>query len=672
VPAQALGLASLVAAACLALSEVLEALVGPGGLGATLRLLAMATLPGLFVVQLGTRDEDDAARGLVRALALSPVVFVGGSLAASAGLGASLATSGWLCVAVAAAGAVGLSLARGVELGREVPFRWLASRGPWLFVAPSIALCAAALVVWSTPGARVSYHGVLHAGFVAQLVEGTIPPENPALAGVPAGFYWLYHWLLASWGELARVSILETSVALNLLALAVYVSGSVLLLRRFLQPRAAAWGGLACGFAVNLLVPLVFAARCALEGAPGTSYVWPFEFLRTAWLGGDPRLVTLLAKFLNVNGFPLGLGLFALLLDELAPRASGRPRLWFVVLLLVGLGLFHPTTAAGAYAALGGAIAIGALAELSRDGFSSLWQRTWPVALAFGVALALTAPYLLSVASAAPELVHGLRGAEIDYAVRGLGLTATPLLVAVLWGARRGWRDPFARFLLTSTLILLILGALLPLPDGNQYKLVLMASLPGGALLLWRLGEPAGRPVARWLFASTVALALGTHLVTLVAYQRSAMVERTLYAGEVGYLSLPGDPVLDRALHWLRDSTPRDAVVISRPVRFGGALVTPVSGRSDFVMLGGHHTQGDSRFRHRIELVRRLLDPQEPVAPLLGELRAELDRPLYLLVRRDQLPNSFGALVERFEGAAQTTRVYDDQDLRIYAFDRVP
>jgi hypothetical protein len=229
-----------------------------------------------------------------------------------------------------------------------------------------------------------------------------------------------------------------------------------------------------------------------------------------------------------------------------------------------------------------------------------------------------------------------------------------------------------ARFLLVSTMILLALGTLLPLPDGNQYKLTLMASLPGGVLLFWLVGQPRGRPLTRILLSATVALAIAGHTVTIVAYQRSAMAERVRYAGEVGYLSIPGDPPLDRALHWLRDSTPPEAVVISKPVRFGGAMVTPVSARSDFVLLGGHHTRGDPRFGRRIALVRRLFDPQEPIEPLVDEVRSELDRPLYLLVRREQFPARFDVLLERFERARETRNVYTDHDLRIYAIESIP
>jgi hypothetical protein len=674
VPIQPLALAAIVVVTGLAASWVVEALEGPRTLIAGLRLLALGTVPGLIVVLVAERRSGrDAAHGLVFALALSPIVFVIGSLAASEGFGLSLGAGARLCAVLASLGAIGASLPGLFDR------RWGASSGrpslqaPWLLFAPSLALGAGALVVWANPGARVSYHGVLHAGFVAQLVQGTIPPENPALAGAPAGFYWLYHWLLAAWGEVASVSILETSAALNLVALTVYVSASVLLLRRFLRPRTAAWAALACGFAVNLLVPVVFAARWALDGAPSSPFVWPFEFLRGAWLGGDPRLVTLFAKFLNVNGFPVGLALFALLLEELAPpHNAGRPRPWIIVLLLVGLGLFHPTTAAGAYAALGGAVAICALGDLPGHRLSWLWRRILPVGLSFALALALTSPYLFSVASAATELVHGPRGGEIGYGARGLALSATPLLLVVLSGARRCWRDPMARFLLVSTVILLALGALLPLPDGNQYKLTLMASLPGGVLLFWCVGEPRGRPLARTLLSGAVALAIGGHILTVVAYQRSAMAGRTLHAGEVGYLSVPGDPPLDRALHWLRDSTLPEAVVISKPVRFGGAMVTPVSARSDFVLLGGHHTRGDPRFGRRIALVRRLFDPQEPIEPLVVELGSELDRPLYVLVRRQQFPDAFDALLERFERTRTLRNVFADHDLRIFAIETAP
>jgi hypothetical protein len=200
VPIQPLGLAAIVVVGGLASSWVVEALEGPRSLIAGLRLLALSTVPGLLVVLVTERRSGrDAARALVLALALSPIVFVLGSLAFSEGLGLSLGGGGWLCAVLASLGAIAASLAGFVDRRWSTGGGRPALQAPWLFFAPSLALCAGAVVVWSDPGARVSYHGPLHAGFVAQLVQGTIPPENPALAGVPAGFYWLYHWLLAAW-----------------------------------------------------------------------------------------------------------------------------------------------------------------------------------------------------------------------------------------------------------------------------------------------------------------------------------------------------------------------------------------------------------------------------------------------------------------------------------------
>ncbi len=649
----------LVAAALLPLSVALGALTRSTLVPGFARLAFASVVPGWLILALaGRHGRGDLKATVLRALVLSPLVYAATTLLLRLGLGIEIAASAWLaawilCVALAAASLLGFTPAH-AGAGSTLPEE-RGAESTLLGLAPVVALAATTAVVLVSPGARLSYHGLLHGGIVAQITTGIVPPENPALAGEPIGFYWLYHWLLAAQGELAGLSILETSPLLDGISLVVYVGASQRLLRRFLSPPGAALGALAAGFAGNLLFPLVFAVELLRLGPP-PDFFWPFELLERGVVAGDPRLATLFGKFLNLGGFPLGLALFAVLLDELVPARARRPRALVVFLALAGTVLFHTTTALAAVPALGAAH-LATCAGEGRARLATLMRAVLPMAGVFVAALVATAPYLLSVTAAS----HGWspfppERAVLAYNASGIAASATPLLAVVLLGVRRAWADPPARFLWIATALLLALGTLLSLPDHNQYKLPLLAALPGGALLCrWLRPDPESAATfpRRTLFAALVGLAVASHAITAAAYLLSGMPGRRDVAGDGGYLAFPTQPELDRALRWLRSNTPAAAVLVSKPVPFNDSPLGVGSGRGAFVLEGGHHTQGNPLYPRRYRLAQRLFSPDGYAGPIATELRAELDRPLYVLLPRSWHPGGFEALVEKLSGSPE-------------------
>ena len=660
----ALGLA---AAAALPLSFLLGALPGGATLAGAARLVFASTAPGWLLLVLGRRWlPDDLGATSLRALVLSPLVFALATLALRLGAGLDVGGS-----AGAAAWAIAAALALASLHGLRA---WRAGARSTLSPPPNpfdtfVCLIPLAffgvLAAWvlAAPGTRLSYHGLLHAGIVAQLVAGVVPPENPALAGEPIGFYWIYHWLLAAQGGLSGLSILETAPVLNGMSLVVYVGASQRLLRRFLAPRPAALASLAAGFAGNLGFPLLFAAGVLREGVPVPGAHLPFELLELGLPAGDPRLVTLLAKFLSMSGFPIGLACFAVLLDELVPARGRRPQGAIVFLALCGAVLFHTTTALAAGPALGAAW----LAAHATGDWRACARAVLPMAGIFLAALVATSPYLASVtaASHAPSPFPPGREA-LAYNVQGSLLGATLLWLVVGVAARRTWASATARFLLLATASLLAMGVLLALPDGNQYKLTLLAALPGGTLLFWWAHESASR-LARGVFAAALGLALASHAITAAAYLRSNLPRWRHVAGDGGFLAFPGHPPLDAALRWLREHTPPDAVVLATPGPFGESPISAGSGRNDFVLQGGHHTLGSPRYLPRYALARRLLAPEGFAGPLAAQLRAELARPLYVLLVRSDDPAAFDAVARKLDRAPESFElVYRAPDTAIY------
>ncbi len=650
--------------------RALAPLAGPGG---ALVLAFVSLGPGLALVSLlpSTRASP-APRRLLLALALSPIVAGGSTVAGVFGVGLALGSAvpvmlwgSCLALAVAALG----SAPRG---GGDSPPAGEAR----LELLPGLAFGALALALFLLLGNRISYHPWLHAGVVAQISAGLIPPENPALAGEPLSFYWLYHWLLAVHAEASGHSILVSGPLLSAISLFVYVGASVQLLRRFLVPRVAAAAAVAVGFAANWAFPLGFAAGVAASGAPDPEPFWPFQWLQVGGLGGDPRLPTLLGKFLNVGGFALGRALWSVLLDELVPARGRAPSPAVVFAALCSVILFHTTTALAAFPAL--ALGFASLSLPPPGRFSpGRWIRdNLPMAAIFAAALVATSPYLWLVTSGGYGAAgpFALQTNVLLYNVRGLLLEGMPLLPIALLGLGLARSDPAARFTAVATLVVSVMALGLALPDHNQYKLVHVASLPGGLLLFQLLAAGFGRAPRACLALGGVAVAgaLAAHGITAFAYTRAVSAGRDHVAGEAGYLALPGDPELDAALHWLRDNTPVRAVVVSEPVRFGASPVRAVSGRGEFVLLGGHHSEGNPELPRRYAAVKRLLQT-DYAAPSLRDIASTLERPLYLLLTRERSMGSFDSLRVRFDAApAHLERVFDGKEVVLYAIHRYP
>lgn len=628
-------------AALLPLGAVLQVL-GADATGTVLRLGFASVAPGWLLLRLARLGPSaDPGRDVLRALALSPLAL---SLAALSihGLGVPFGPAAWSAGIAVAVGLVLAALRR--PLADPPPPEPGAREAAWMALLAALALGFVGFVL-ASPGNRLSYHGLLHGGLVAQIAAGIVPPDNPALAAEPIGFYWLFHWLLAVHGALSGTSPLVTGPVLGGVSLVVYLGAGHRLLRRFWPAGVAVPAALAVGFAGNWLFPLLFAAR-ALAGEVPDGVVWPFQMLQAGALGGDPRLVTLLAKFLNQGGFALGLALWSLLLDETTP--GRRDTSWLMAfLLLASLVLFHTTTALGACVALGAAFLVGALGG---DGAGADGPRRFRrAALALAAAVVATAPYWTSITVG----THAVGGpplptaGELRYSLVGALGSATPVVgVPLLWAF--AWRRPVPRFLWATATALVAAGVALWLPDGNQYKFLLMAALPTGALWL-----ALARGAPRVVVAAVVALAVAGHALTAVAYLGSVMPARTRYAGQGTHLAVPGAPGLDEALAWIRRETPADAVVVVPPVRFGASPVRAVTGRSEAVLLGGHQTRGHPAFEPRLVAAGRLFAPEGDAGPPLRVLAEAVGRPLYVLVARADLSSTYDALVAKLDRAPE-------------------
>ena len=61
-----------------------------------------------------------------------------------------------------------------------------------------LGLSPSILIYVFNPDFRIySFHGFMHSGIVYQLLNGTIPPDNPAFSGLPLHYPWGWHCVAA-------------------------------------------------------------------------------------------------------------------------------------------------------------------------------------------------------------------------------------------------------------------------------------------------------------------------------------------------------------------------------------------------------------------------------------------------------------------------------------------
>ena len=617
-------------------------------------------------------------RGLVYGLALSPLTAgAGGGLAAIFGMTPERA------VITLALGSVLLAVT-GVLAGRksagspEGPDR-IGDAGsesdPGLAIALGMGLLAAAGTAWmlfDSVSLRTSWHGLLHASIAYRILDHGLPPENPFFAGEPLIYYWFYHLGGGHLAAAAGRSPLFGFALLNVLALSALFPALYLTGRSAGLKTGAALLGCALGaLALNPLGPVLFwlnGPEIALADIAGGRP--PGNYLAHFCMGFDFRLASPLTKFWNVSSFaptlPLfALGLHALLRTRTRPLAGGaliaatlfamlavNPLTGAVFAACAGAGLLVWLTAGNPRASLGlaGGLAVACLAAaplllsaLGGEGGTegSGTEGLLPIG---GAAANADGRAGLSAASEGGGLFAvGLSTA----ALLGLILAAGPVLIPALFGAVRALkkRSVEGATLGVTCLVLAAGAALLSLPEGNQYKLIRLLTLPAGVLAAGpaltfarRLRLPAFVPIA--LLAIVI---LPNSLMALAVYLSAAQAPMPL--NDTGPDIVLTDSARPSAsvYQFLREETPPDAVVVVHPDdRLRGVAgfmqgdeVPSLARRAIYTGHDFYLTNRHPGLHDRLTRVTTLFAGGEGPFPEPVD-----DRPLYVLLRRGDTPRA--------------------------------
>lgn len=563
---------------------------------------------------------------------------------------------GGLVLAIAVTGLRGRKSDRLTAPSAPLPAR---TRGLALTLLPGAALLPGLVALLTSPRLQMSFHGYLHSAYTYQALEGTLPPENPLLAGTPGNDYWLFHVLLAGISHVLRVAPPVAGTLVNLLALAaclgaiVWILTTLELLRR--RPLLRTCAALFVLFGANL-AGIVHAGVSELTGGEPTDPVG----ISTMVLSGAARSAGLFPKFLNFNGFPLGIAFFLLALGGVV-AVSQRVTvgaLWCYALGAVGALAFHITTGLFAVATLSLAPVVASLVTRDRPPVDVRRAQVvvWAGLLLAG--LAILAHYVMSVDDALGP------GARIDVwhpenIRRFLGLVY-PLLPLFVVGAVHGFRT--RRRVIVALTWVAAAGSLAActavLPDDNQYKFDYLAGIAIALVALIGVHDLLSQGAVRARLAtaaSGVAIALVIVNVVFqgISYARSDLAAQDTVAYEG--VNIVGEGPNADAWEWIAANTPEDAVVVVPVVGANRAPVLAMSRRSIFALDGGPFTAEKDEFTRRRAVAEQFYGGT--VVPPLFPISTEIpNRPLILAIPAgypDELP-------------PDAALVYDERGVRLY------
>ena len=582
-----------------------------GGLAAALGALTGATiastvgawvafglLPGLAAVRV-LFPEERGAVAIARAFFLSPLL----SGAAAVVL---------LFAGASADSAAMILLVAGYALGLVTVF-YRGSPSPaarrtstdrrliWWLVALAVLALAPHLREW----VRMRSDAWFHAAVVFEIDARGLPPDDPYFAGLRLQYMWLYHALLAVWSRAAGVAAWDLAGSLNALWLTSLGGAVYALSRRVGRPGREA-------FFAAVFVPLGLDALFTLwiplklfRALVGETTGWAelertfslrpfgidqvFHFIST--LGSPPPLLNKYLVMTALGGAISGLVWVAEGLVGWVRGPSARRFVW-TGLALFAVWIWNPALGLGG--TLGCLLAgVWLLLRPGSDPRSRVRR-----SLVLGAAAAV----LVATLAALP-LLRAAAGATSSRFPLGLYPRAflpilVPSLAALLFGIpalRRLRATPVNRVFLALTAGMMVAAFLVVLPDPNSqdkmpFVFYLMPAVAAGWMLarVYRALCLRGRGV------------LARVLLGAILIPASALCW-------TGYLLDPPDPAPSpeetSLAAWLRDQTPRDAVVLDSGDRVDILVRAPrrqLWGRETYARIWGY----DPAEMNRRRLVR--------------------------------------------------------------------
>lgn len=506
------------------------------------------------------------------------------------------------------------------------------------------------------PALQFSYHGLFHSGYVYSVFLHGLPPENVTLPGYPANDYWPYHVYLALLTQLLNAPPPFVSAVSNIL-----VMGMAFLWM------AAIWRSLA----PSENTPSAFLIIFPLFGA---NLFYALNVIVSKWVhlplqwNPDNRLDLSLSRFINFNGFSLGILLFlvALYVALRLLREDFNLRDGILLIFLSSSALlFHATTGIFLFAVLIPCLIAARVLDRSRPlpSVSSL-TRNWS---AYAIGILLLTIFLLPIGifllrSAGAMGVKTTIELFSPTDISSVFVVVYPMIIPFIIGLKYAWKEPDVSFQFLSFVALLgfLLAIIIKLPDGNEYKFIYLSSITLNIVALIGLKKISVRSVglgkalmAVGLVALVYNIAFGTW-ATYDVYSRRHKAHVTYQQTHVIIEQSDFDPFL-----WIRENTPSDTVII-QPLTSKDWNYGYFSERLPYVVAGHIYNKDIPETAVREHQIDQLYDLTLSAQERIEVVRAimhSLDRPIAILYSFDSgfntaMQQSFKLHIKQFGQAA--------------------
>jgi hypothetical protein len=618
--------------------------------------------------------------------ALAPFGLVVPALALALAIGLPLRSGFWISELIWAVAALWITAARPPAGAEPIPPR---GRGfPGIAV---LALAAALALLVMLPALAIPYVRMwsdawFHSAAAIEVARNGVPPGDPYFAGIPLYYFWFHHVLIALLGIAAQASPFHLQSMINVWAAVLMVLAAAQLAYRLAGRAAAAWASVIAVFGLNPLgwgwcvlraltgddrgVGALLDGLRGMNGA-GLSITMGFPWIHSSMLN---RLWTGTAQ---TPAMALSLALAWSLARHLyRPSGAGAVR---SLLIATAMLATHPAYGAFAIAACGAGLVAAGLSDLRRGA-------AWGAILALAAAFLAAIPYVRS--ASVPGAITPVRLGFFTPNALSLTLAIGPWWVVAMPGIRKAWREgPLGRFAWVAFVAAAALSLAVILPAGNSEK---------GFYLAWLLFTPfAAAGVVRWsewLRGSAVvrrALVLMLVVPSSLLFVIGVLMERrspgVLVRGESA--DTIGMPLVTgwegEAYRFIQDYLPPDGVILEGPRPTVNEPIPVLAQRRVFagpldVYLGNHFGAGEGAgpqaiaLRDELDIRRSIQHELFTSAPLTEPQRLYLkhfDSPLYLLLRRSELPDEvWNAYRDHQDWASE----FANQEVRIYRFRSEP
>jgi hypothetical protein len=528
----------------------------------------------------------------------------------------------------------------------------------------------------------MSFHGPFHIGYVNQILNGTIPPENVVLPNYGANIYWLYHALLAAIVQIFNISAPTASISLNMFALV----GSLYWINRILGNMDLKYKNpfiISC-YAIFILCSLnLYGFLHYLYGYFQSNDDFPHDFFTSMYrsytiLMGDDRLSNLFRKFLNFNGFPIGvLYFFATLyyITSLLNKKINLTKILFLMLSIAGALIFHTTT--GVFILITVPLSLIIVISYTNKGhLKKLILSIEPLELViFVIACLFFLPvfhYIIQASEALPA--KPTIETNSMFSLTSVFASTYPLWALMLVGLyfNKEKLSSSIRFLIIAILLGYTLSILVHVPDNNQYKYIFLSTIMLGTIvivLLDRVACDSGKKNRFSALKVLLALALIVPFVNVIYVTVNGFIspwvgDNTYYfEGRSIYIS-DGEP-FKKSYLWIKENTPYNTVVIAPYENKNDSRIYTVAERLPYVVYGHFFGEGIPEYHKRVKNVRQFYDPkissEEKIGILDNFKKFSAERETILLVPKQTVD-------EKLFNSDKFELLYSSVDASIYKF----